>query len=121
MTQQNENEQHDEQSQRTALNNALAQGQAASELLGNPVYNLVYQESMRNLHAQWLGTEPKEEKKRESLYWQARGLINVTEQMGGLVERAQEIMRRGQDGENGQPGGNDDYLDMQGFGDSQAR
>jgi hypothetical protein len=120
MTQQNDNEQHAEHSARVSLNNALAQGQAASELLGNPVYNLVYQEEMRNLHAQWLDSQPKEEKKRESLYWQARGLINVTENMGGLVERAQNLMadRKNQDANGLEP---DNYLDTQGFDRGQAR
>jgi len=113
MTQKNNAGSKNGSSSEHSLQHALQMGAEASKMLSSPLYNVMYQEKMRELHDQWLSSEPKEERKRESLYWQARGLIELTENMGELVTQAQVIMQSQSDAENAQT---QQYLDEQGFG-----
>jgi hypothetical protein len=93
----------------------LALGEQASQLLNSPVYNVMYNLQLRNVFSQFLETSPKEVNKREGLYHEAQGLINLTEKMGGLVEEAQRVLREQEEKRDPRRAAAD-YEDRQGFG-----
>ena len=90
-------------------------GEDASQLLNAPIYNAAYQQVMQQKYQEWLTSDPKEERKRESLYLQARGLMEVTELLGSAVQDAQRVA-------HAQTQANDpavqahEYMNEQGFG-----
>ena len=97
------------------LQQILQVGQMASEQLGNPVFNMAYQNLMSNLHGQWLSTEDKEERKRESIWMQAKGLEKVTRLLGTAVEDAQRVLAEQQVQQDPNIARNE-HLETQGFG-----
>lgn len=97
------------------LQQILQVGQMASEQLNNPVFNMAYQNLMTALHGQWLSTEDKEERKRESIWMQAKGLEKVTRLLGSAVEDAQRVLAE-QAQQNDPNVKYTDHLDQQGFG-----
>ena len=105
----------DESLSQEQLQQVMAMGEQASQLLNSPVYNMAYQRLLNQKFQQWLTTDPKEERKRESMYCQAQGLIEITELMAGAVEDAQRILseRQAQNDPNVQQ---QQYMDTQGFG-----
>lgn len=93
----------------------LELGQQASHLLQNPIYNTVYNLRLRELYEAWLNSTPKEEKYRESLYYEAKALINLTQDLGGLVADANELLAQEQE-RNSPEGRRRNYEEQQGFG-----
>lgn len=90
-------------------------GHQASQLLKNPIYNTVYNLRLQELYAAWLNSVPKEEKLRESLYYEAKALMNLTQDLGGLVADANELLAQEQE-RNSPEGRRRQYEDQQGFG-----
>ena len=120
MTQQSTNGLHDENSQDESLNQEqlqqiLATGENASQLLNSPVYNMAYQRLLNDKFQQWLATDPKEERKRESMHAQAKGLIEITELLSGAVQDAQRVLAD-QQAQNDPGAQRAQFLDTQGFG-----
>lgn len=119
MTQQNTNGLGDENSQdesltQDQLQQILATGERASQLLNSPVYNMAYQRLLNDKFQQWLATDPKEERKRESMHAQAKGLIEITELLSGAVQDAQRILSD-QQAQNDPNAQHAQYMDAQGF------
>lgn len=96
MTRRRVNANGGEQSPREYLGHIMQLGQQASQLLQSDVYNWAYQELMMELHAELLATEPKEERKRESLYHEAKALTRISERLAAYVEHAQNQAQQGQ-------------------------
>ena len=90
-------------------------GQQASQLLGNPAYNTLYNTRIQKLFQEWLITKPKEVQRRESLYYQATGLIEITQDMVVAGEDALRIERE-QAEQHSQTRQQNEYMDQQGFG-----
>ena len=115
MTQSNGKEQQPEHSQQDSLQRTIQIGQSASELLGSPVFNLAYQNMMTRLHGEWMTSQPKEERKRESLWMQAKGLEQVTLDLYAAVEEAQRVAQ--ESAQRHDPKAQEsDYLNAQGYG-----
>jgi hypothetical protein len=93
----------------------LQVGEHASQLLGTPVYNLAYRNVMDLLFNQWLGSKPKEELLRASLYSRAIGLQEVTELLGSAVEDAKLVLAK-QEAQNDPQQQRAEYMNNQGFG-----
>jgi hypothetical protein len=93
----------------------LQVGEHASQLLGTPVYNLAYRNVMDLLFNQWLGSKPKEELLRASLYSRAIGLQEVTELLGSAVEDAKLVLAK-QEAQNDPQQQRSEYMNNQGFG-----
>lgn len=72
----------------------LQVGESASQLLKSPVYNLAYNQVLNTKYQEWLTSDPKEERKRESLYLQAKALTDVTELMATAVTDAEMVMEQ---------------------------
>jgi len=104
-------------SQRTSSNEGMQQvleaGAQASKLLESPIYNQVYQMQINDIFAQWLSTEPKEERRRESLWHQAQGLKGSAEAMGGMVKYAKTLLDEQSKSHEARESA---ALDTQGFG-----
>ncbi len=115
MTQSKRKESQDDPLGQESLQRIMQVGSQASELLASPVYNMVYQRLMTDLHGQWLTTEPKEERKRESLWMQAKGLEKVTISLSGAVEDAHRVLQENAQKQDPKQKENE-YLDNQGFG-----
>ena len=90
-------------------------GEHASQMLGSPVYNVMYRQILDRTFQDWLGTAPKEENKREGLWDEAQALINMTSNLGAAVQDAQRVLQR-QQAQNDPSQKTNDYLDTQGFG-----
>lgn len=114
MTQNNAKEKLDEPSGSESLQRVIQVGQAASELLGAPVFNLMYVMMMNRLTAESDATEPKEERKRESIHFQKRALEQMTQNMGDAVAEAQRVLQEQQNSKNPEDV-KKEYLDGQGF------
>lgn len=90
-------------------------GAQASQLLNNPVYNMAYQQLLNRKFQEWLASTPKESQKREGLFMQAKGLVEVTELIASAVEDALRLEQ--EQAERQDPGRvQQDYMDQQGFG-----
>jgi hypothetical protein len=98
-----------------SIQEILALGEQASQLLNSPVYNVMYNLQLRNTFNQFLETTPKEVNKREGLYHEAQGMIRMTRQLGALVEEAQRILREQEEKRDPRRAAAD-YEDRQGFG-----
>jgi hypothetical protein len=96
------------------LQRMLQVGNDASILLNSPVYNLAYQQLIQQKFEEWMATDPKEERKRESLYHQVKGLVNMTENLSAAVEDAQRILEE-QHQESDPEYRRRQYQDAQGF------
>lgn len=90
-------------------------GAQASQALQNPVFNTVYHHLLNKKFQDWLTTSPKEEKKRESLYYEAAGLMEITNQLGVAVEDALRLERE-QAERHSATRVEQDFMDQQGFG-----
>ena len=90
-------------------------GEHASHLLKTPVYNLAYRNVVDQIVQDWMGSSPKETMKRESLYNQVNGLIEVTEKLASAVDEAQRVLSE-QQAQNDPSAVQNEYLDNQGFG-----
>jgi len=90
-------------------------GEHASKVLGSPVYNVMYRQELDKMFQEWLITTPKEVNKREGLWHQAQGLINITSAMGAAAQDAQRVLQK-QQAQNDPQQNTQDYLDTQGFG-----
>lgn len=108
----------DETSQPDFWQNAqeiLSAGEQAARLLQAPVFNLAYRQQMEDTVNQWLTSSPKESNKRDSLYYQAKALVQMATRMNGFVEQAQRVLvEQGADQDPKRKQA--DYLDTQGFG-----
>lgn len=93
----------------------LNAGEQAARLLQSPVFNMAYRHQMEDTVNQWLTSSPKESNKRDSLYYQAKALVEMATRMSGFVEQAQRIMAE-QGAERDPSRKQADYLDTQGFG-----
>ena len=93
----------------------LQLGQSAAEALQSPIFNTMYNLRLQEVFSEWLNTEPKEEKRRESLFYEARGLVELTLRMEGLVQEAKTILEERQYQQSPEFQQNQ-YLDDQGFG-----
>ena len=67
------------------------QGEAASQQLESPIYNLAHRSVIMNLQDEWMTTSPHETQKREGLYQQIRGLSAVAGEMAMMVNQAKQI------------------------------
>lgn len=90
-------------------------GEQASKLLGSPVYNIAYQQLLNTKFQEWLTSDPKEERKRESLFLQAKALTEMTDLLGDAVADAQTLLQN-QQAENDPGQRRQDYENEQGFG-----
>lgn len=90
-------------------------GEHASQMLGSPVYNIMYRQILDTKFQQWLETSPKEQNKREGLWHEVQGLINLTSDLGAAVQDAQRVLQR-QQAQNDPQQNTQNYLDTQGFG-----
>ena len=97
------------------MQRVISVGEEASKLLNSPVYNIAYQQVLNQKFQEWLTSDPKEERRRESLFLQAKALTEVTELLGSAVQDAQRVshMQREANDPNLQM---QDYTDQQGFG-----
>lgn len=95
------------------MQRVLQAGEQASQLLNAPIYNIAYQQILNQKFQEWLGSDPKEERRRESLYLQAKGLTEVTELLGSAVADAQRVA-------HAQKEANDPNLQMQSYDDQQG-
>ena len=112
-----ENEQQDatlDDSSPENMQRIIQIGEHASQLLGSPVYNIMYRTTLDNMFQQWLGTTPKEQNKREGLWHEAQGLINITSNLGAAVQDAQRVLQK-QQAQNDPMQQVNEYLDTQGF------
>ena len=118
MTQRKETLENDTDSQTYSsedVQRVLQVGEHASQLLQTPVYNLAYRNVVDQIVQDWMGSQPKETMKRESLYNQVNGLINVTERLSSAVEEAKRVLSE-QQAQNDPNTVHNDYMDNQGFG-----
>jgi ribosomal protein L22 len=90
-------------------------GEQASQLLNNPVYNMAYQQLLNVKFQEWMSSSPKEQAKREGLYTQAKGLVEVTELLASAVEDAQRV-QQDLNMQNDPLRQQQEYADQQGFG-----
>jgi hypothetical protein len=90
-------------------------GEHSSQMLGSPVYNMMYRKLLDDCFQEWLSTAPKEHNKREGLWAEAQGLINVTSALAGAVQDAQRVLQN-QQAQNDPAQQAQDYRDTQGFG-----
>lgn len=96
-----------------SLQQVIEVGQAASHLLGNPVYNVAHRLCVDDLIARWSQTSPQEVKTRESLWHELQAHGRAAQQLGNLVERAKTVLESQQNEQNQSDA---EYLDQQGFG-----
>lgn len=101
------------------IHQVIQMGEAASQLLNNPIYNMAHRMAVNEAVDQWSQTSPKEHAKRESLWHEVQALGRVAESLAGLVARAQELAQRQSEEQHMDE---QEYLDRQGFGfsDEQA-
>ena len=114
---QTQNSENDESSTDEFWQNAqqvMQAGQEAAQLLNAEVYNLTYRMKMEDLINQWLTTQPKEQNRRESLYYQAMALREVTQGLSALVEQANVILEK-QSAAQDPAAKRNEYLNNQGF------
>jgi hypothetical protein len=104
-----------EQQEQKSTQEILALGQSASDLLGSPIFNTMYNLRLQEAFAEWLNSEPKEEKRRESLYYECKGLVDLTNRMEGLVQEANTLLAEQAEKQDPEYQQNE-YLDEQGFG-----
>ena len=97
------------------LQHILKVGEDASQLLSSPVYNTAYQQLMNSKFQEWLTTSHKEAQKRESLYMQAKGLVEVTDLLATAVEDAKRV-QHDLSAQNDPGRAEQEYMDQQGFG-----
>lgn len=69
----------------------IQRGVEAANLLMSPVYGIAHRSVIQNLQDEWLETEPHEHQKRESLYWKACALSQVSLEMASMVQEAQAL------------------------------
>lgn len=93
----------------------LQVGEAAGQLLNSPVYQMAYRQLIDENYQEWLASTPKEERKRESLYHEARGLERITHKLTTAATEAQRILQEQQD-KNNPEAQHKEYLNNQGFG-----
>ncbi|MEM1191745.1 MAG: hypothetical protein AAGI72_24680, partial [Pseudomonadota bacterium] len=91
----------------------LALGEQASQMLGNPVYRTAHQLKLNELISDLIASEPQETKKREWLYHQIRALGAVADQTKQMVDTAKAVLKEQQESSQQRA---DDYMDRQGFG-----
>ena len=91
----------------------LEMGQAASQLLGNPVYNLAHRIAVDDIINKWSTSGVQEVKLRESLWHELQAHGKAAQHLGSLVARAQEILQQQASEQGSQEA---EYLDNQGFG-----
>lgn len=118
MTQSRKGESQDDSSEPLSLeqqHRIMEVGEEASRLLQSPVYNLAYRNVMDGIFHNFIESHPKEEKLRESLYYQVQGLKEVTMLLATSVADAQRI-RTELDEENSVDRKYQEHLNTQGFG-----
>lgn len=114
----NSNSHDEENSQQEywqAAQEMMAAGEQAAQLLNSPVFNVAYRAQMEDTINQWLTSEPKEQNKRDSLYYQAQAQVAMATRMQSFVEQAQRLheeQRKKQDPKQQRA----EYLETQGFG-----
>jgi hypothetical protein len=113
-----ENEQHDanlDDVSPEGMQRIIQIGEHASQMLGSPVYNMMYRQRLDRTFQEWLVTSPKEQNKREGLWHEAQGLISLTADMGAAAQDAQRVLQK-QQAQNDPQQNTQNYLDTQGFG-----
>lgn len=101
------------------LQQIIAMGENAAQLLQSPVYNLAHRMSLDTVIQEWSACQPKEREKRESLWHELQALGRTAQTLAGMVERAQQAQHAQSDSTTQ---AEQDYLDRQGFGlDEQPR
>jgi len=93
----------------------IAAGERAAQLLNSPEFNLAYRMQMEDTINLWLSSEPKEQNKRESLYYQAMAQAQMATRMQAFVEQAQRLLAE-QHATDDPDTRRANYLDTQGFG-----
>jgi hypothetical protein len=93
----------------------MAAGERAAQLLNSDVFNLAFRLQMEDTINQWMTTEPKEQNKRESLYYQVQSQVAMATRMQSFVEQAQVLLEK-QSQERDPSAKRNNYLDTQGFG-----
>lgn len=68
--------------------NLLQGGQQAMNLLQSPIFNMAVEYAKHSILMEIAQTEPKEEKKRESLYMTLRGMQTAVSGLAEFVEAA---------------------------------
>lgn len=97
------------------LQHVLQVGEQASKLLNSQVYNMAYQQLLNQKFQDWMASTPKEVNKRESLFMQAKGLVEVTELLASAVEDATRVQQN-LNTQNDPHAQGQEFLDQQGFG-----
>ena len=87
-------------------------GEAASQALNNPIYQIAHKGAVDQAILEWSETSPKEREKRESLWHEVQAHGRAAQIMRGCIERAQQLMQKQTAEQNTQA----DYLANQGFG-----
>ena len=100
------------------LQQIIAMGEHASQLLQSPVYNLAHRMSLDSVIQEWSACQPKEREKRESLWHELQALGRTAQTLAGMVERAQQAAHA--QSESATQAENE-YLDQQGFGLNEVR
>lgn len=114
MTQRKSKETNGAPSHGVSLQEILEMGFQASQLMGNPVFAQVLSTELHDLATQILDSDPHEEKKRESLYRDARAWKNLSVRMNSLIQEA-AIAQSALDEQNNPETQRNEFLDMQGF------
>jgi hypothetical protein len=97
------------------LQHIMKVGEEASLLLQSPIYNTAYQQLINQKFQDWLASSHKESQKRESLYMQAKGLVEVTDLLATAVEDAKRV-QHDLNTQNDPTRAEQEYLNEQGFG-----
>lgn len=97
------------------LQEILAMGEQANQLLNSQAYNLAYRMQMDQIIEQWLTSDPKHSNFREGLFHKARGLMDSAHTLGGMVTQAQEVLQK-QSEEQNPDQRHSNYMDTQGYG-----
>lgn len=94
------------------LQQIIQMGEAASQLLNNPLYQMAHKLAVDQAIVEWSQTSPKEKEKRDSLWHEVQAHGRTAEIMRGCIERAQQVLQD----QAGQQDPGKEYLDRQGFG-----
>lgn len=95
------------------IQQVIQMGEAAANLLENPIYNLAHRMAVNEAVEAWSQTQPKEREKRESLWAEVQALGRTAQTLGVMVERAKELVQKQAEQDFNKE---QEYMDQQGFG-----
>jgi len=98
-----------------SIQQIMQAGEAASQLLNNPVYNMAHRLSVDQAIQLWSSTAPKEKEKREGHWQEVQALGRISMNMYSFVERAQQLAQEQGEAQFNQQ---QEYMDQQGFGEA---